>query len=282
MDEQTQQTQQQQQPSTPPQAWFGDEVKDYVGAKGWKNPSDVITSYQQIEKLQRTPVDRTVVLPEKPDDAEAWAKVHERLGRPASADKYQFEGYEPQDGDLVQGEQGFAAMAHKLGLSQAQAGELYKWYGGRSQEFEGQSEQMKAEAHTADLEKVRTAWGQAYDQKVSQGKMAASALGLGADDLQKIEDALGTEWLMNTMQRIGAQLDEGGAPPRDDTHVDDGGKFGLSPAEADQKLQELFRDDAFLKRYFEGDKDAMDRVGKLTQAIAGTSLVRPNALVAAR
>lgn len=267
-------------PNPNEKAWFGDAHKDYVGAKGWKTPDDAIGSYQQLERLQRTPVDRTVVLPEKPDDAEGWSKVYERLGRPAAADKYAFEGYEPQDGDLVQGENGFAALAHKIGLTQAQAAEMYKWYGGRASEFEGQTAEMKAEAHTAEFEKVKASWGQAYEQKLTQGKMAISALGLSAEDLEGLENALGTEWLMNTMQRIGAQLDESGAHERDDTHVSEPSKFGLSPAEADLKLQELFRDEQFTKRYFEGDKEAVDRVGKLTQAIAGTSLVRPNSMIA--
>lgn len=277
MSEETQTTNTTNPPAT---EWFPAEAKPYVEAKGWKSPADVVASYQNIEKLQRTPIDRTVVLPEKEDDPE-WSKIHERLGRPPSPDKYTFEGYQPVDGqpDLVGGDDGFAAVAHKLGLSQKAAGEIYKWYVGKAEGIETLGGEQKAEMHTAAMEKVKTQWGQAYEQNTAIARNAVATLGLDAEALEKIEDALGTEWLMTTFHRIGQRLGEQ-APANAEGRGAGREGFGVTPAEAQLKVEELLRDEAFVRRYYEGDREAVDRMQRLHQAIAGTAVVRPNSVIA--
>jgi hypothetical protein len=268
-------------PAAPsPSAWVPNDVKPFVEAKGWKSPADVISGYQNLEKLQRTPIDRTLVVPEK-EDAPEWGQIFDRLGRPKSPADYKFDGVELGEGvaNLIQGEDGFAAVAHKLGLSQKAAGELVSWFNQRSEGSVQQTEEQIAERHTAELEQVKTAWGAAFEPNVRIAKAAVSALGLGAEELEQIENALGTEWLMKTFHRIGTQLGEHARPADGGPEANDNG-FGLSPAQADAKLRELLRDEAFSKRYFEGDKDANDRVQNLTKAIAGTGLVRPDQRVA--
>lgn len=270
-------------PAAPsPSAWVPDDIKPFVEAKGWKSPVDAIKGYQNLEKLQRTPIDRTLVLPEK-EDAPEWAQVYDRLGRPKSPNDYKFDGVEIEPGvaNLLEGEDGFAAVAHKLGLSQKAAGELVNWFNTKSQGAVEQTSEQLAEKHTAELEQVKTAWGSAYEGNVRIAKAAVNALGLGAEELEQIENALGTEWLMKTFHRIGTQLGEH-ARPGDPNAVPNDSGVGLTPGEASAKLEELFRDKAFTDRYFNGDKDASERVQNLTKAIAGTGLVRPDTMRVAR
>lgn len=261
-------------PAPAPASWYGTtpETEGFVKAKGWTSPDDAVKSYQNLEKLQRTPAARTLVIPDREDDAEGWTQIHARLGRPDAPTGYKLEGYEAAEGqtDLVSGEDGFLAVAHANGLSQRAANALYQWYvqreGGQT---EASAERLAVE-HTAGLEKMKTTWGQAFEKNIGVARHASRTLGVSEEELSKLEDALGTEWLMTTFHRIGSSL--GGEPQLGGTEPTSRG-LGVSPAEAQAKLNELLHDPAFYHRYVEGHPGAMAEVQKLTEAIAGTEPV---------
>lgn len=266
-------------------AWYGKvspETEGFIKNAGWGGIEDVVKAHRSLTQLQRTPAQRTLVVPEKEDDVEGWNQVYARLGRPEKPEAYKLANYAPVDGqpDLVSGDDGFLAQAHRLGLSQKAANELFDWYAKRAGDFEDQTEEQLAVAHTAGLDKMRAEWGQAYDRNLGTAKHAVAQLGFAEDELKKIEDTLGTEWLLKTLHRIGAQfVGESEGVPRNPEDRTSG--LGVSPFEAQARLESLMHDPAFYHKYMEGHPDARRQVEQLTQAIAGTQPVRPS-LVANR
>ena len=63
-------------------AGLPEEMKGYVQNKGFKDPSAVVESYRNFEKLMGVPQDRMIKLPEKAEDKAAWDSIYNRLGRP--------------------------------------------------------------------------------------------------------------------------------------------------------------------------------------------------------
>ncbi len=58
-----------------------------VAQKGWRSAKDVLTSYQNLERL--VGADK-LALPARDAGPEAWAPVWEKLGRPTDATGYSF------------------------------------------------------------------------------------------------------------------------------------------------------------------------------------------------
>ena len=96
------------------QAWYGgyaEDIRGFVENKGWKDPSDAITGYINLEKyLGADKAGRGLVLPKDDAATDEWGQVYDRLGRPKSPDEYKLP---VPDGDTGE----FAKMA---------AGEFHK------------------------------------------------------------------------------------------------------------------------------------------------------------
>src|SRR5262245_744719 len=72
-----------------PTAWHGDGLKDYVGTKGWKTADDVISGYQNLEKLPGLQAaGRTIVLPKDDADVDGIKAFRAKLGVPEKVDGY--------------------------------------------------------------------------------------------------------------------------------------------------------------------------------------------------
>lgn len=92
--------------------------------KGWEDPNQIIQSYDELESH----LGRTLNVPDEDASAEDWDRFYARLGRPDSAEDYQFALPEnlpedfPYDGESAEA---FAAWAHEAGLSPQQAQSLH-------------------------------------------------------------------------------------------------------------------------------------------------------------
>src|SRR3990167_3081868 len=87
------------QDTTTTPAWtdgLPQETLGFVEKKGWKGNADVITSYQNLEKLQGVPAERIIKLPEKLEGTEMDV-IYNRLGRPEKPDGYKIPVPEGED-----------------------------------------------------------------------------------------------------------------------------------------------------------------------------------------
>lgn len=231
--------------------------KGYVQNKGFKDPSMVLESYINLEKLVGVPKERLLKIPEKSDDPE-WGNIYGRLGRPEKADLYSIPA--PKDG---KGDPDFTNWAksafHEIGLSNAQAEKLsQKWndYANGSQVKSDGETKAKFEAEATGLKKE---WGAAFEQNTKIARQAAQAFGLDAETITKIEDQVGFSKVMKFMHAVGSKIGEDGFTV--------GGKssgFGvMTPAQALNKINDLRRDPGFVSRYTNGDHEAKTLMSKL-------------------
>ena len=262
-----------QAPATP---WFGDdpEIKGIVEIKKWTSPADVIKSYRNVEKLVGAPPDQILRIPgkdAKPEDVQAFRS---RLGVPDKP-----EGYEipiPDEGSKEFASRAAAAF-HKAGVPKDAAVAMATWWNEEmsAQVEAGVQEQLARE--TADLAALHNEYpGQIFDQRVELGKRAVRMFGdaLGKDEAERLEtiealeDVIGTAKLIRLFSSIGEKMGEGrfiesgeGTSPA--------GEYGMTPAGAQAKLNELKSDPEWVRKFNGGrDQHVQEQFQRLTKIIA--------------
>jgi hypothetical protein len=102
------------EPVTTEQSWFTDDYKDVVAQKGWKEPSDVLKSYTELEKT----FSGRVKMPTPESSAEEIRAFYQKTGCPENPDGYEIptvEGAEQFRNEAVEKE--LAGVAHEMGVS---------------------------------------------------------------------------------------------------------------------------------------------------------------------
>lgn len=124
-------------------------------------PTPSLLGGQPAPEAQAAPEPFLAALPEE-GDAEGWAQVYAKLGRPESADGYELPVPEGQDGEFAKTT---AAWMHEAGLNKQQAQALAtQWNAFQAQ----QAEQMQAAVQKqleADIAAVKQEWGADFDAK---------------------------------------------------------------------------------------------------------------------
>lgn len=201
-------TGQQEQEETTSQSFteqLSDDDKKLVGDKGWKTPSDMLKSYRELEKTFGT----RVALP-KDEDSEAWSNLYSKLGLPESADKYEIEGVDENvKADIQQ-------ILFKNHVLPKDVKNLIADYTAFAQ---AQSEKLKQQADALqkkELDEVLTEWGDKSEANKETAKRGAKLLGLEEDDLQSIENLIGTKKFLVAMLKLGEAISEDsiGSPTR--------------------------------------------------------------------
>lgn len=254
-------------PATPPAApaptdWtsgLNDEFKGYVQTKGFKDPSMVLDSYKNLEKLMGAPRERLMTIPEKEDDTAGWDGIYNRLGRPATAADYKFEvdpnAVTPEAAEFLRGE------FHKLGLSKRQGEQLMTKYGEHfASEVTKSQEQLQATL-TSQQNSLKKEWGAAHEQNLQTAKSAAIAFKLDAGKIDALEAALGYDGVMKLLHDFGTKIGP---------HQFVGGEKGtggfngpLTPAAAQSQISALRGDPEFVKKYTSGDAEARAKMERL-------------------
>lgn len=239
-------------------SWYGqvaDDAVGYIENKGWKQASDVIEGYRNLEKMFGADrADRTITIPK---EGEAWDGVYSKLGRPESSDKYEFKSEYSGDETVSW----FKDQAFAAGLNQSQAAALLdNWmeYSGNISESRSKDQELKHDSEMADLKKD---WGNAYDANMQSAKRAASEFGFSQDELDSIEGAIGPKALLDKLSNIGKALSEDSyqASSRE-------ANFIISPAEAQERISNLKLDKTFMDQYMSGSPEAMEKMTKLMNA----------------
>ncbi len=225
--------------NAPDAAWQGgldENLRALVQQKGWRSAKDVLSSYQNLEKLVGG---ERLAMPSKDAGPEAWAPVWEKLGRPKDAADYRLEppagmAYSVPDADW------FRATAFELGLSQGQAEKLHDAFLARFAPMpEAAPDQEQAEPGF-DL---KAHWGPAYARNLAAARRAYGSFFESGEDFDKVAEQLGDGTLMDFLAKAGRALAEDSITARGDA------KLGnpRSPAEAlgeIAKLQQAAKGDA--------------------------------------
>lgn len=241
--------------------WLGEspsaDLTNVVTAKGWKSGADVVTSYRNLETIVGAPPDKIVKLPTdgKP---ESWNAVWDKLGRPASADAYKIpipDGVDPAFAKTT------ATWFHEAGLNQTQAEKI----AGKWNEFIGgankQGEAAKAEASQAQVAALKLEWGAALEQNTKVAQAGARALGLDAEMIDRMQDAMGYDKVMKAMHNVGVKLSE-------DSFVSGKASSGMNanvmtPEQAQAEINALRNDPQWIHSWAQGDVEKQNRLKQL-------------------
>jgi len=179
---------------------FSEDDKKYIGDKGWKTTPDMLKSYRELEKSYGTKIS----IP-KDEDTEGWNKLYNKLGRPESADKYEFEA-----------DEGIKAEAQKtffeLGLSSNQGSKLVEWFNNTSLAQKEALDKAYEEQSRKEKEEVMTSWGDNANKNSELMKRGAKLLSSEEEDWHKVEAALGTKKFMQVMKALGESISEDSLP----------------------------------------------------------------------
>lgn len=234
--------------------------KAYIERKGFKSADDIAKSLAHIERLARGEQTGKVVLPTGPDDTEGWERLFAAAGRPESPDGYEFGQLQGADPDFSKAA---ASWLHGAGVSKVHAAKLAEswneYVSGRAQ-AEAQAAEQRA---TAELAGLRSEWGPQFEAELEAAKRGARQFGLSGDDMEAIGGALGTARAIKLLNSIGKGLAE-------DTFIDGEGKsqFGMTPEQANARMEALRRDDAWQARWMAGGADEKAEWSRLTSIAA--------------
>jgi hypothetical protein len=250
----------------PPQGqkpWFADfdeTTSAYVQNKGWQSPTDLLTSYRNLEKFAGGSKN-LVELPGPDADPAKMEEFYNRLGRPTEPGLYGIEVPENGDPEMTNW---FKQTAFELGLNARQAQELFNRYNGFAGEKMQSMEQQASQNAERDIASLKQEWGQGFDAQIDLGRRAAAALGFDADRLSKYESALGTGEMLKMFATLGSKMGE----PQfaDGGRSGSAGNFGVTPAQAQQQLADLKMDKDFMSQYMSGNKDAINKMSRLMEA----------------
>lgn len=236
---------------------FNDDMKGYATNKGWKDPSQLLDSYRNLEKLQGVPQDQLLKLPKSDAEAAEWTPIFKRLGRPDTADGYKLEI--PQGQDPAFSKQA-SEWFHELGLSEKQGQNLTKKWN----EYQANQGKGATEAFGAKVQEqkgiLKKDWGAAHDQNVQIAARAAREFGVGAKALDALDASIGHDATMKLFHQIGAKMGEA------NFHSGNGGNGNngpMTPVQAQSKIKTLKSDPSFTKKYLEGDHGARVEMQRL-------------------
>ena len=257
--------------SVNPGSWmagFNDDLKGYVGNKGFKDPGALADAYRNLEKLQGVPQDRLLKLPESFYDEKGaltsdGRAIFERMGAPKDPKDYGIEA--PKEGGDAVRLEGFLKAAHEMGLTKAQAQKLAATDGAYMQQVLEAQKAQATQVFNDQQKALQTEWGAAYDSNRNIAADAARRMGMDAKKIDALSAALGHAETMKLMASIGKSVGESAFVQGQRANTP------LEPASAKTRISELMADKDFGQRLMNGEADAKATWQRLhEQAYQGT------------
>lgn len=242
-------------------AWLSgadDLTVGYVQNKGWNDPKQVLEGYRNLEKLLGADKANNAVIIPKPDaDGKEWDAVYNRLGRPEKPEGYKIPLPENTDPAFAHES---ASKFYELGLTQKQGEQLAAWYNDKASQGTAILQQQAAERLQQEDIAIRQEWGAAYQQNLTAAQTAVRGLGLDAERIESLSNAIGHKATMDLFYKIGSKLSE-------DSFVSGNGKESFSniptPGQAKAEIQAKTNDQNFITRYRSGDAAAVQEMQRL-------------------
>lgn len=250
--------------------WYGSfkadtpqDFQQWVTNKNYADPQAALFGHWNTEKLVGAPADQIIKLP-KADDAAGWEGVWNRLGRPEKADAYELPlPNGDTDGSFAKTAAGWF---HKAGVPKTAAQAVSKAWNDHMHAFVTQKANEAKSKADGELSTLKTEWGNDFDKNAEVGRRGLAEYGkkagLDDNDLQAVEQALGTGKMLRMFHTLGLTLGEHGFESGESAAI------GVTPAQARQQL-----DDARLKRTKNEITEAdyfklMERLGPLAAKAA--------------
>lgn len=139
-------------------------------------------------------------------DADGWAAVYAKLGRPESADGYELPVPEGQDGEFAKTT---ASWMHEAGLNKQQAQALAThWNAFQTQQAEAQQAAIQNQVES-DLASVRQEWGAEFDANKSVMERAVNTFA-PPEFIEMLDKSglINSPVIANMFLKIGAAINE--------------------------------------------------------------------------
>lgn len=241
--------------------WYGNienaETRGYVEQKGFKDVGSLVESYRNLEKFHGVPPDQILKLPKDLNDQKELGTIYDRLGRPKTHDEYEIDVPTGASDDFAQWAK---EMFHGVGLNKTQAKTLAGKWNERVAQITAKNQETDQNEVNQQTTKLKEAWGAAFDQNLKSAKSVAAATGMTEEQASAMSQVLGVDGFFKLMhgmvEKFGIKLKDEG------TFGGSGGSGGngdsriLSPEAATARIKELIADQAWSKRYLEGDTAA--------------------------
>lgn len=214
--------------------------RDWVKAKGFKDPDAMVSSYRELENQLRN--GDKIVLPKEGDSAETVEAFHKAIGRPDAADKY--------DLKLGDGEEVNEDLAKVMREAAFKAGVPASMFAAMAEPFNAymrgvmeQHEASQVQQRDAGVAEYKAEVGDKFNTHIAAGNKAMRLLEMTGEDIAAIEAGLGTKKTLALFAKLGMGMGE-------DILLDAGGrpKFSLSKEEAQAKLDMLGKQEGYLEK----------------------------------
>lgn len=245
-----------------------EDSQGYVQNKGWRNESDMLQSYRNLEKLSGGNAEQLYRITGDMED-DARTNVYNALGRPESADKY---SYETQEGDSPELVDHFKSVAHGLGLSNQQVSDMIPALNEEIVKIAtAQTDQVNNKNHQ-DFEKLQGEWGKDFGTKTNFASRAANHFGITEDMQRAIVGSGHAADFTKALANVGSLMAEGqmvGMSP-DSSRASMG---VMTTEEAQSKINAKMGNEEFKSRYFSQDQNtrmaARAEIEPLRKAVVG-------------
>lgn len=241
--------------------WFSQEQADYVTNKGWKSPTEVVSSAMNLEKLLGADrAGRTIVMPKDEKDADGIKAFRAKLGVPESPDGYQLPIPDGMDPTLAKAAAGWF---HEEGIPSAAAAKFTeKWNGyiGKLVEQQEREEQAKS---AQELESLRGEWGPNFEKNSEFARRFLKASGLEEADVTALEKSLGTAKMLKTFQGWGSKIAEHSFAGGDTGSGNPSGKAAVNAQMSELRTKRMANQITEAEYFSE-----MERLGKLSELAA--------------
>jgi hypothetical protein len=224
-------------------------------------------AHREAERLLGVPADQLLRFPKDANDKEGWAKIHARLGVPTDAKEYDFTAVKTAAGQPI-GEtiaNTLRAAAGEAALTKDQAAAVAKSVVKLFDETEATKAAEYAIKLDAEKASLKTNWGQNATANLIVAQNAATKLGVTPAELSALESVVGYSRVMEMFRTVGSKIGE-------DVFVNGGPGGGNQPVSkeaAQQRLDELGRDQDWQAKFNKGDVKALQEFNNLTRMVAG-------------
>lgn len=243
-------------------AGMNDDLKGYVGLKGFKGPGDVVDAYRNFEKLQGVPQDRVMKLPEKfYDDAGALTPegraIFEKVGAPKEAKDYDLQRFIPKENGDPKLMERFSEVFKDAGVSKSAAEKIVASWNELQTVTMAQMKEATAQKFKDEQGVLLKDWGAAFDQNTQIAREGAKRMGHDTKTMDALSAVLGHAATMKLYHQMGSAVGESAFI---------GGKQVnqfFDPSTALAQINALKADKGFVAKYNAGDAEAVSKMTKL-------------------
>jgi stage V sporulation protein SpoVS len=229
------------------------ELKPWVSGMGLdKLPADqalakVLPMYRGAEQKLGVPADQIIRLPGKDAKPEDWRAVYSKLGAPDKPEGYEISAPEGGDPEFAKTA---ATWFHELGVPKSMAGALAGKWNEHVAAMQAKQEGMWNQRFDQEVAELKGEWKNDYDKNMDLSNRVLRVAGFTREQQVALEQALGPKAFRQAFAKFGGMVGE-------HRFVGDGSpqQFGMSPAGAKQRIEDLRKDATWMSAYLGGDAE---------------------------